>query len=94
MTSITSAMENAFVWSNFMRDSNSWLGGKVALASTFTRTWAWEDSSSWDYSNWVASSEGGNAGITKQHDCIHMRKADQQWDDVNCSGSKPYVCKK
>ena len=94
MASIISAMENAFVWSNFMRDNNSWLGGKVASTSTTTRTWAWEDSSSWSYTNWVASSDSGNAGIANQHDCIQMRRVDQQWDDVKCSGSKPYVCKK
>ena len=98
VVSISSAKENSFVWYNFVRDqANTWLGAKVATTDTgsSTRTWAWEDSTAWTYDNWLSTASGGNAGIANNHNCVHMQKADtQQWDDVNCAGKKPYICKK
>ena len=100
LVSITSAKENSFVWYNFVRDkAHTYLGAKVATSSGTTsatsRSWEWQDSSAWTFANWASSASGGNAGISLGHDCVHLKKTDdQQWDDVNCAGSKPYVCKK
>ena len=94
MASITSAMENAFVWSNFVREANTWLGGTDVTGDT-ERTWTWADSATWSYTNWK-SGEDGTGGMDNAHDCIHMRKVDTTWDDISCSGTaaRPYVCKK
>ena len=95
MTSITSAKENAFVWSNFVREANPWLGG-TDVTGDAVRTWAWADSSTWSYTNWKSGIDGTD-GISNPHDCIHMRKVDQTWDDISCtstSATRPYVCKK
>ena len=97
MTSITSDMENAFVWSNFVREDNTWLGGTDVTGDT-ARNWSWADSSTWSFTKW-RSGQDGTAGIDNSHDCIHMRKADQTWDDISCGSSsststRPYVCKK
>ena len=93
MTSITSAMENAFVWSNFVRVDNTWLGGTDETGD-LVRNWSWADSSTWSYTNW-RSGQDGTTGINNSHDCIHMRKLDQTWDDISCSGTaRPYVYKK
>ena len=94
MTSITSAMENAFIWSNFVRSDNTWLGGTDVTGDS-VRTWTWEDGVTWSFTNW-RSGQDGTDGLDNSHDCIHMRKIDQTWDDINCSGTatRPYVCKK
>ena len=76
------------MWNSFVRESNTWLGGKATPGSS-PRTWEWEDSSAWSYTNWVDS-----ADILTGNDCLHMQSSTEQWKDVKCSGKRPYVCKK
>lgn len=66
---------------------NAWLGGTDAATE---KTWTWEDGTTFSYTNWHTNFEN-----VENQNCMQMRHAEGQWDDVSCDGSKEaYICKK
>ena len=93
LASVTSETENLVVHSVLTADGNNnngWLG---ATDTTTDGTWVWDDTSTWSYENWWTTSALGTAGGTVQN-CVQMRWSDTTWDDIKCTASKWFVCKK
>jgi len=82
LATVTSAEENAFLWTSFPY-IDCWLGGYQLPATTVTDNWAWVTDEAWDYTAWhpIEPNDGANYIENGQEDHISMTY-DGTWNDV------------
>ena len=92
LISITSSAENAWVMANPLAgktDTQNWIGLNDLLVEG---DYKWSDGTTQSYLNWFTSRPNDAADSTTVKDCVNLRYQDGQWDDVDCTSSKHYIC--
>ena len=94
---IESLEENDFIKANYLTGrGNYWIG----LSDSETEgDWKWADGTKLsEYKNWGQQQPNDNRG---NQDCVvirlgssHNRNYDGEWNDVNCSKNKGFICEK
>ena len=92
LISITSSAENAWVMANPLAgktDTQNWIGLNDLLVEG---EYKWSDGTTQSYLNWFTNRPNDDADSTTVKDCVNLRYQDGQWDDVDCTSSKHYIC--
>ena len=92
LISITSSAENAWVMANPLAgktDTQNWIGLNDLLVEG---DYKWSDGTTQSYLNWFTSRPNDAADSTTVKDCVNLRYQDGQWDDVDCTSTKHYIC--
>eukprot|EP00054_Salpingoeca_dolichothecata_P037521 m.275548 g.275548 ORF g.275548 m.275548 type:complete len:532 (+) comp75914_c0_seq1:170-1765(+) len=83
LTSVTTNSENKFINNNVRKDATIFLGAKNE---------AWEDGSTWAFTNFAASVP---EDVDSRKNCVIMQDSDApKWLDSACSKNLHYVCKR
>nr|XP_022310810.1 secretory phospholipase A2 receptor-like isoform X2 [Crassostrea virginica] len=72
---------------DLLKGENTWLGGNDR---TVEQTWEWSGNlSAWNYTNWRKNQPDDYS----REQCV-MMYPDGTWEDIYCSNTLPFVCKK